>query len=396
MKVVQMNITCSSGSTGKICLAISKHLFANGIENYILFSSGTSEYEYGIKYMRDVSVKLEAFRSHLSGMYGFCSQVSTRRVLRILDKIQPDIVCLHNLHGHNCNLSMLFAYLKKKNIKVFWVFHDCWAFTAYCPHFSMISCEKWKEKCTYCPEYKKYSFFFDKSDTLFERKKSLAEGIDLTVITPSEWLAGVVKQSVYRNYPVKVINNGIDVSVFKPTDSDFREKYQISPQKTILLGVAFDWSVKKGLDVFLELFERLDNQKYQIVMVGTNSKIDTVLPKGIISIHRTENQRQLAEIYTAADIFVNPTREEVFGLVNVEANACGTPVITFASGGSPECIDEKSGIAVPRDDVDALVKAIVYTEENRPFSAEMCRNRAVLFAAEKKYAEYAACFVNHE
>lgn len=396
MKVVQMNITCSSGSTGKICLAISKHLFANGIENYILFSSGTSEYEYGIKYMRDVSVKLEAFRSHLSGMYGFCSQLSTRRVLRILDKIQPDIVCLHNLHGHNCNLSMLFAYLKKKNIKVFWVFHDCWAFTAYCPHFSMISCEKWKEKCTYCPEYKKYSFFFDKSDTLFERKKSLAEGIDLTVITPSEWLAGVVKQSVYRDYPVKVINNGIDVSVFKPTDSDFREKYQISPQKTILLGVAFDWSVKKGLDVFLELFERLDNQKYQIVMVGTNSKVDTVLPKGIISIHRTENQRQLAEIYTAADIFVNPTREEVFGLVNVEANACGTPVITFASGGSPECIDEKSGIAVPRDDVDALVKAIVYTEENRPFSAEMCRNRAVLFAAEKKYAEYAACFVNHE
>lgn len=388
MKIVQINATCGSGSTGKICVDISRLLTDKNIENYIIYSGKKSTYPLGIYCGDSKEIKVQALRSHLFGLYGFNSIQITKRMLKKLDEIEPDVVHLHNFHGHNCNLEMLLDYLRAHHIKIFWTFHDCWAFTAYCPHFSMDKCDKWKDGCHDCHRYREYSFFFDRSRELYNKKKKASEGLDLTIVTPSQWLADLVKQSFFKNYPVKVINNGIDLGIFKPTPSDFRAKHGIPNDKYIVLGVAFGWGVRKGLDVFIELSKRLDKEKYQIILVGTDEKIDNQLPSNIISIHRTQNQRELAEIYTAADVFANPTREEVFGLVNVEALACGTPGVTFDAGGSPECYDETCGSVVPCDDIDAMEKEIIRICEDKPFSTGDCIKYAKNFNIQKKYREY--------
>lgn len=386
MKIVQINATCGVGSTGKICVAISQLLNEKNIENYILYSSATSNYPQGIKYQKDFYSKIQALKSKVLGNYGFNSYFSTKRLIRELEKINPDIIHLHNIHSHNCNLTLLFEYLKKKNKKIFWTFHDCWPMTGYCPNFDMVGCEKWKNQCNNCPQKKYYSWIFDNSKQLYQKKKELFNGLDLTIITPSKWLADVVKQSFMKDYPVKVINNGIDLDIFKPTESDFREKYGLK-DKFIILGVAFGWGVRKGLDVFIDLAKRLD-ERFKIVLVGTTDKIDKLLPSNIISIHKTQNQMELAEIYTACDLFINPTREEALGLTNIEANACGIPVITFNTGGSPECIDQTSGVVVDKKDVNGLEKEILRVFSEKPFTKQACINKAKTFNKEDKFREY--------
>lgn len=385
MKVVQINAVCGKGSTGKIVIAISDSLNAKGIENYILYSSGYSNYAGSSKYEKKYQVKLSALRSRIFGHYGFTAGSATKRLIRRLDEIKPDIVHLHNIHGHNMHLEMFFLYVKRKNIKIYWTFHDCWAFTGYCTYFDMIECEKWKSKCGKCGQAKNFSWFFDRSGSLFERKKKLLLGIDLTIITPSNWLANLVRESFLKNYAIKVINNGINLSVFNPVDSDFREKHQLDG-KIMILGVAFDWGQRKGLDVFIELSKRLGSE-YKIVLVGTNKKVDKILPSNILSIHRTETQEELAKIYTCADIFVNPTREENFPTVNIESIACGTPVITFDTGGSGEMLDEKSGVVVNKNDIDAMEKAIIAVSKKQ-FSEQDCVNRAKLYDESKAFATY--------
>lgn len=386
MKVVQLNITCGSGSTGKICVAVSKLLTEQGVENYILYSSGTSDYPLGIRYMSPVEVKLQALLSRIFGNYGFNSIAATRRIIAQLEKIQPDIVHLHNLHGHNCNLELLFSYLREKRIKIYWTFHDCWAFTGYCPYYDMQGCEQWKTGCKKCPERRKYSWFFDRSSFLYEKKKKILNDLDLTIITPSQWLADQIKQSFLNKYEVQIIHNGIDLSVFYPQESDFRVKYKCE-DKYILLGVAFDWGRRKGLDVFQKLAERLDD-RFQIVLVGTNDEIDKILPENIISIHRTRDQKELAQIYTAADLFVNPTREENYPTVNMEAIACGTPVVSFDTGGSGEILDEACGITVGKDKIEELLREIRRISEARPFTKDNCLMRAKNFDMKARFREY--------
>lgn len=391
MKVVQINATCGVGSTGAICVAVSRLLTEQGIENYILYSSGKSEYPLGIKYMDDADAKVQALRARIFGNYGFNSQKATKRLIAELERIEPDVVHLHNLHGHNCDLTMLFSYFKKKQTKLFWTFHDCWSFTAYCPHFSMIACDRWKTGCRDCPQYRKMSWFFDRSSTLYQRKKELFSGLNLTIITPSRWLADLVSQSFFAGYPIKVITNGIDLRVFKLTVGDFRQKHGLE-DKHILLGVACAWDRRKGLDVFLDLHDRLDASKYSIVLVGTNDAVDKQLPPDIVSVHRTENRRALAEIYTAADVFVNPTREEVLGLVNAESLACGTPIAAFRTGGVPEVLDNTCGIVVEYSDVDAMQAAVQKICEEHPFSAEACVTRAESFSDVERFADYVSLY----
>ena len=392
MKIVQINTTCGVGSTGKICVGISKLLTEKNIENYILYSSKGNGYPLGISCSNDQYIRMQALKSRILGNYGFNSSRATKRMIDELERIQPDIVHLHNIHGHDCNLETLFAYFKKNKTKLIWTFHDCWAFTGYCPHFTFAKCEQWRSECRKCPQYRCYSCFFDRSQYLFRKKKKEMQGLDLTIITPSHWLAGLVKQSFLKDYPVQVIHNGIDLSVFHPTESDFRRRYHCE-DKYILLGVAFGWGVRKGLDVFVELAKRLDS-KYQIVLVGTDDKIDKQLPDNIISIHRTQNQKELAEIYTAADLFVNPTREENYPTVNMEAIACGTPVMTFRTGGSPEMLDETSGIVVDYNDIDAMEKEIVRICQEQSFSAEACINHARLFDQKERFTEYVNLYQN--
>ena len=388
MKIVQINSVCGSGSTGKICVAISELLTENGIENYIFHTMDGRGYSLGKQYMSKIQVKIQALKAKVFGNYGFQSRKVTKKLIYELGKINPDIIQLHNLHAHNVNLEMLFGYFKEKNIKIFWTFHDCWAFTAYCMYFDMAQCDKWKSGCNKCPQCKKYSWFFDRSKCLYEKKKELFSGLDLTIITPSQWLADLVKKSFLKNYPINVIHNGIDLEIFKPRESNFRERYSISENKKIILGVANKWEKRKGLDAFIELSHLLNTDKFQFVLVGTNDEIDKRLPENIISIHRTANQIELAEIYTAADVFLNPTREDNFPTVNLESLACGTPVITFDTGGSPECIDETCGITIEKNDISGVADKIVFVCENRIFLPEECISRAKDFDQKNKFKEY--------
>lgn len=394
MKIVQLNVTCGVGSTGKICLAVSELLCAKGVENYVLFTEGESDYKYAVKYADRLEIKLEALKSKVFGNYGFNSKKLTERLISKLDEIEPDIVHLHNLHGHGCNLEMLFNYFKQRKIKLFWTFHDCWAFTGYCPHFDMIGCDKWQEQCSACPQKGAYSFFFDKSDKLYSKKQELFTGLDLTVITPSVWLRDQVKKSFLRNYEVRVINNGIDLDIFRPRESSFREKLGLRDE-FLILGVAFNWDKRKGIDVFTELANDLP-EDFKIVLVGTDEKIKHSLPDNIITVERTENQQELAEIYTACDLFVNATREDTFPTVNIESLACGTPVLTFATGGSGEIIDCTCGMTVPKNDTKSLRDAIVYIKENRPFNKEACLKRSLEYQKDDKFREYAEIYFKGE
>lgn len=386
MNIVQINSVCGVGSTGKICVSVSNLLNKQNIQNKIFYSTGLSNFQNGIKISRDFYIKFQALFSRIFGNYGFNSYFATRKLIRILEDLKPDVVHLHNIHSHNCNVGKLLKYLRDNHIKTFWTFHDCWAFTAYCPHFTMAKCNNWKKECHDCPQLKNYSWFLDRSKHLFNEKKKCSQGLDLTIVTPSLWLADLVKQSFFKNYPIKVINNGIDLSVYKPIESDFRKKYGLVGKK-VVLGVASIWGIGKGLDVFIELARRFP-EDYRIVLVGTDDNVDKKLPSNIISIHRTQNQKELAEIYTAADVFTNPTREEVLGLVNVESLACGTPVVTFRTGGSPECIDETCGSVVDCDDVDTMESEICRICDEKPYSMEACIARSKKFDMNDRFEEY--------
>ena len=343
-----------------------------------------------------VTFRLNRELAKFTGYNGCFAPITTIRFLFKLNKIKPDILHFHNLHNSYINLPLLFRYVKKHHTRVIWTLHDCWSFTGRCQHFVMAKCDKWKTGCGNCP-YPKESYpqaLVDKTAIMWKLKKKWFTGIeDMTIVTPSQWLADLVKESFLKDYPVNVINNGIDLSVFKPTESDFRKKHGIGG-KYMLLGVADSWGVRKGLDVFVELSKRLDNSKYQIVLVGTSDNVDKQLPDNIISIHHTQNQQELAEIYTAADLFVNPTREEVFGLVNIEALACGTPVLTFKTGGSPECIDETCGSVVECDDVDAMESEIKSICEKKKFKFDDCIRRAKMFDKDERYREYLKIYKN--
>ena len=397
MKIVQINSVCGRGSTGKICVAVSELLSKKGVENYILYSRWLSDYPIAIKYEDDHYAKWQALREKVFGTYGFEAKSATRKLIKNLEEIKPDIVHLHILHCHDCNLTMLFDYLRKKHIKVFWTFHDCWAITGYCPHFDMINCTKWKENCGHCPDWKRFSWFFDRSKEMQRRKKAMVDGLDLTIITPSEWLAGVVKKSFMKDFPIKVINNGIDLNVFKPIEHADSELDNIKMQygltgKKIILGVADVWSVRKGLPDFIRLRERLDDS-FVIVLVGVTRDVQKNLPKGILGIQRTQNQQELALMYAAADVFVNPTYEENYPTTNLESMACGTPVITYRTGGSPEMLTPDTGWVVNKGDVDALVDVIQSIDYQNLSRRKKCLERAQeFFAKESCFEKYAALY----
>lgn len=341
----------------------------------------------------NVPVKFLSTRAaHFTGLNGCYAWFSTKRFLKKLDVIKPDILHFHNLHDSYINLPMLFQYVKKHNIKVVWTLHDCWSFTGHCPHFAYIGCDRWKIGCGNCPQLKSYpATNVDTTRWMWKKKKEWFNGVeDLTIVTPSAWLASLVKQSFLGSYPVKVINNGIDLDIFKPRESDFRELYKTG-DRHLILGVSFSWGKKKGLDVFQYLADQL-NDNYRIVLVGTNDAIDGQLSNKVISIHKTNNQMELTKIYSAADVFVNPTREDTFPTVNIEALACGTPVITFNSGGSPEIIDSTCGCVVPPEDNKALLTEIKRVCEEKPFSQEACIRRASLFNSNSSFIDYLTLF----
>ena len=395
MRIVQIN-GGAKGSTGKIMMGIAEVARAQGHE-VMCASPITSTnrddgkncgyYRIGTYNSRRVNVAL----ARITGFNGCFAWVETYKLLKKIDEFKPDIIHLHNLHDSYINLPMLFSYIKKHDIPVVWTLHDCWAFTGQCPHFTMVKCNKWKIGCHDCKQYREYpQSLYDNTKRMWKLKKRCFTGVkNLTIITPSEWLARLVKKSYLKEYPVNVINNGIDLNVFKPTENNYRKQWGITKDQKVILGVSFGWGVKKGLDCFIKLASNLDKNVFRIVLVGTDEKVDRILPSNIISIHRTQNQKELAGIYTAADVFVIPTREENYPTVNLEALACGTPIVTFRTGGSPEMLNDKTGIVVDVDDIEAMKKAIEDICKKKK-----CGNREYIveyskqFDMQNKFAEY--------
>ena len=399
MKVVYIN-SFNCGSTGNLMLSTGEYIRKKGEEFFFCCPSSRTNRKKNIKNQifignrisRNIHLKL----SQIIGICGVFSYVSTMLFLKKIDEIQPDIIHINNLHNGYINIPMLFNYIKRNEIATVWTMHDCWGFTAYCPHFDTVKCEKWKNGCNNCPQYRDVlssSPYIDNSSLMWKLKRKWFLGVNnMLTVSPSRWTSNRIKESFLRDYSNKVIYNGIDITVFYPRESYFKCDNNIA-DKHMVLGVAFEWGYRKGLDVFERLSEII-TEDYKIVLVGIDEKRAAKLPSNIICIHRTASQTKLAEIYSAADVYVNPTREEVFGLVNVEALACGTPVITFDSGGSPETIDDSCGYVVPRDDYNKLLCAIKNVCEKHPFLEENCVKRAQKFSIERMCEEYYTTYLD--
>lgn len=388
MKIVQINSVCGVGSTGRITVEISKRLNDQCIENYILYGVGKSNYPYADKFGGKLNIKSHQLGTRLLGKHGFYSKLATQQLIKKLVEINPDIIHLHNLHGHYLNIEILFNYLAESNKKVVWTLHDCWSFTGHCSHFDYISCDRWKTECHNCPQLKEYpkSLIFDRTtEAYFDKKKLFTSISNMIIITPSQWLANLVKQSFLGKYKIQVINNGIDLEVFKPTCSDFRERNDLN-DKFIILGVASYWNERKGLLYFIDLSKQLGDN-YKVILVGLNLRQMNTMPSNILGIKNTNNLKELVELYSVADVFLNPTLEDTFPTVNLEALACGTPIITFNTGGSAEAVDSKSGIIVESKTCSSLIKAVKNIKEKN-FSSENCINRAKAFSKADRYQEY--------
>lgn len=380
MRVLQINSVCGIGSTGRIATDIHAILKEQGHESYIAYGRGNaincdSAIRIGNKYDNYSHV----LKTRIFDKHGFGSKRATKEFIAKVKELDPDVIHLHNIHGYYINVEILFEYLKEANKPAVWTLHDCWSFTGHCTNFEYTGCECWKidgdHKCIQKRSYPK-SLLFNNSKNNYERKKRAFTGVEnLTIVTPSKWLAGLVEESFLGEYPIKVINNGIDLKVFKPVKNDIREKYNIG-NKFIILGVANVWNQSKGYDYFIQLSRQLKHDEV-IIMVGLNEGQIKKIPQNIIGIPRTKNVKELAEIYSSANVFVNPTLEDNFPTTNLEALACGVPIITFATGGSVESVVDGCGFVVEKENVKGIENAINQIKSsNRLIYHNNCLNRA--------------------
>lgn len=379
MKVVQINAVCGYGSTGRICAEISEYI-KNDIENYIFFGNGKSKHFVARRLNSDLDVRVHGLLSRLFGKQAYFSEAHTNKIIKELQRIQPDIVHLHNLHGNYIHLNNLLDYLAKTDIATVITLHDCWFFTGKCTHYTSDMCYKWKTGCYNCPSLKKDnpSWFFDRTKTMWEDKKKHFEAIPrLAVIGTSQWVTDEAKKSFLSNAKIlKRIYNWIDTGVFKPQNIDIRGKYNIPDNKFLILVVSATWNEnsKKFKDV-IKLSEIIDKNMH-ILMVGNGAE-KYFLPKNITKISYVGDTEELASIYSSSDVYVHVSREDTFGKVIAESLACGTPAIVYNSTGLPELIGDNCGYVVPCEDVDAILSKIrIIKEKGKENYSQACINFA--------------------
>ena len=379
------------GSTGKIAEQIGSLAIKQGWNSYFAFPRGFNKSNSEIiRIGGRMNMFWHGFESRIFDNQGLASRLATKKIVNQIVKISPDIIHLHNLHGYYLNYKILFEFLKEYNHPIVWTLHDCWPMTGHCCYFTMANCSKWKTQCTNCPLKKDYpkSFLFDRSKQNYIDKKNAFTGIkNIHIVSVSNWLNEIVKDSFLGYANLHTIRNGIDIETFKPQISNnLRLKNSIN-NKIILLGVASRWEPRKGFNDYIEL-RKLLNDDYIIVLIGLDDKIIKSLPKGIIGIKRTENQQQLAQWYSEANIVLNLSYQETFGLTTIEGFACGTPSIVYNTTASPELISEDTGVIVKPGDINQLYAAIKKITIN-PLKSEDCRKRAVdLYDKDIAFREY--------
>jgi len=384
MKVLQINTTLSASAPGRIAEEIGQVLISKGHSSY---------FGYGRKVRESVSetIRIGSFidqtvhgiKTRLFDRHGFGSRQATMRFVNQVERISPDIIHLHNIHGYFLNIRVLFDFLKSSGKPVVWTLHDCWPFTGHCSHFDFVGCKKWKEQCFECPNKDSYprSIWLDNSRRNYHEKKMLFTGLDnLILVTPSVWLSNILKESFLAGYDFSVINNGIDLQIFQINEGLMQtHDYGIEQDDILILGVANIWGKHKGLDDFIKISEALESNE-KILLIGLSNKQRRHLPSNIIGLQRTENQRELARLYARANVFVNPTYVDNFPTTNLEALACGTPVITYKTGGSPEALDEYTGKVVEKGNVPALIEALRFVlDAGKDAFLSHCRKRAEMF-----------------
>ncbi|MBR0081782.1 MAG: glycosyltransferase [Clostridia bacterium] len=362
MKILYINCVCGVGSTGRIVTDLMRQMKAQGHTVKVACATVEPVKNADPKDVILVGSRLDYYihnaLSRITDHEGLYSKAATRRLIQKIREYDPDLVHLHNLHGHWINYEMLFQYLAEENKKVLWTLHDCWAFTGHCSHCSLVKCDKWKTKCRECPGLSVYPKCWTKGDVErnFERKKRAFTSVgNLKIITPSNWLASLVKESFLGKYEIEAIHNRVDPAVFKPTPGDFRERYGLT-DKIIVLGVSSIWNEHKGYDDFCKLAERLD-ERYVVVLVGLTEKQIGKLPSNMVGIKRTYNLQELAEIYTAADYYINASKAETFGMTTLEAALCGKKPIVYKGTAGEEIVVEYGGEAVEQS-VEALIAAV--------------------------------------
>lgn len=343
MKLLEINVVCGIKSTGRIATDIAEKYKSLGWETKIAYGRECvlpQHKAYSIRIGNEKTALVNAIVCRFLDNDGFGAKSQTANFLQWAENYNPDILWLHNLPGYYINVEMLFRWIKSRpNMKVYWTLHDCWSFTGHCTNFDYIKCDKWRNGCEHCPQKTRFpaSYVMDCSKKNYLRKKEAFTGVkDLTIITPSNWLANLVRSSFLAEYRISVVNNKIDTSTFKPTPSDFREKYGLE-KKIVVLGVATGWGKMKGLYDFFELSAKLD-EAFKVVLVGLNDNQLKKCPKNILAFKCTHSKEELAQIYTAADVFLNLTYEDNYPTVNLEAEACGTQCWTYRTGGSVESV----------------------------------------------------------
>lgn len=393
IKILQINAVSNYGSTGKIIKAISKEIENNGWESHIAYGR-----DLGNPDKCDIRIgnKLDNYfhlgMTRITDLHGQFSYFSTIKIINKIKKIKPDIIHLHNLHGYYINYPKLFSYIEEENIPIVWTLHDCWSFTGHCAHFEYVNCYKWKEECKNCIQTHRYpkSLIDNSKKNFLDKKNHFTKPENMIIVPVSDWLEKHLKNSFLGFYKSRVIKNGIDLSLFKINlnNRDIIKKYNLEDKK-IALAVASVWDDRKGLKDLLKIAERLPKE-LSLIIVGLTKKQISVLPMNIIGIERTESIDELVALYNRAFVFVNPTLEDTYPTTNLEAMACGTPVITYETGGSPECINADTGAVVPKNDYESMSEEIIkYSRFIKNDIQEKCRKRAEnLFDQTENFKKY--------
>lgn len=394
MKVLQINAVYSKSSTGRMTEELHLALKARGIESFVasydLCDLSENCYRIGTK----VDRKVHGLLSRITGLQGYYSFIYTKKLLKYINIINPDIVHLGNLHGNYINLSMLLKFLSKNNIATVLTLHDSWFYTGKCVYYIEDNCEKWKDSCGNCPALKKgnKSWFLDRSRKMLKDKKKLFSRIQkLGVIGVSNWVTYDASVSILRNAKIiERIYNWIDLELFSPQDNDSLRKKMGLSDKKVVLGVSSFWTKQKGIEIFVELSKILPNE-FKIVLVGNCEKNEYMNEK-IIFLGTVENTEVLAQLYSMADIFVNPTIQETFGLTAAESIACGTPVVSYKSTATPEVIgtDDLCGLLIDKLTPEAFKNAIIEIAKNSKSKyCNNCRKRAeFLFDKDRNIGQY--------
>lgn len=394
--LLQINVACNWGSTGHIAEDIGSAALQLGWRSIIAYGRMSNESQ-SETYRIDskAGIAWHGLMTRLFDRQGLESRMATHKLIKKINKWQPDIIHLHNIHGYYINYPILFKFLRSYNHPVVWTLHDCWTFTGHCPHFELAGCFRWRTGCHDCPNSHLYpaSCGRDRSaENYRDKKRWLTLPDNITLVPVSNWLASYLAESFMNKFPIHRINNGIDTETFKEQEQarkTIRKTYNLHGLY-LVIGVASIWDERKGLNDFIKLRKALTID-FDIMLVGVSKKQISSLPSGIIGIERTNDVYELVSIYSAADVLFNPTMEDTLPTVNLEAQSCGTPVVSYKTGGCPETIvDGQTGFIVQQKDLKTACDKISFIcKESKGAFNDTCRHHVVAnFRKEDRYKEY--------